>query len=270
MSRFSSTFERLQRDDSTGLLPYLMAGYPDVQTSRALADVALATGADGFEIGVPFSDPLADGATLQRVNVRALERGATLQTALDLARHIRQSGPECPIALMTYYNPVRQSGESRFADEVRAAGADGVIVPDLPPEEAGPLADELRRRELSFIPLLAPTSPPARIEAVAALEPAFIYCVALVGLTGARSEVSATLGDFLGRVRAITTTPLVVGFGVSQPQHVRRIAELGAEGVIVASALLDLVDRSAEPVEAARAYLTELKSATHRADVLVS
>jgi tryptophan synthase alpha chain len=171
---------------------------------------------------------------------------------------------------MTYYNPVRQRGEARFADELLAAGADAAIVPDLPPEEAGPLADALRQRELSLVPFLAPTSPPSRIRAVGALEPAFIYCVALVGVTGARTDLSETLGEFLGRVRAITDAPLVVGFGISQPQHVRRVNELNADGAIVASALLDLVDNSPDPVEAARAYLTELKRATHRADALVS
>jgi tryptophan synthase alpha chain len=270
VSRFSSTFERLRGEGSIALLPYLMAGYPDRTTSRALADAALAVGADGFEIGVPFSDPLADGATLQRVNARALDGGATLETAFDLARHIRQVASDRPIALMTYFNPVRQRGEARFADELLVAGADGAIVPDLPAEEATALANELHQRGLSFIPLIAPTSPDSRIRAVAALEPAFIYCVALVGVTGARADLSNSLGNFLARVRTLTNVPLVVGFGISRPEHIRHLGDLGAQGAIVASALIDLVDANPEPVEAARSYLADLKSATHAADALVS
>ncbi len=262
MNRFASTFARLRDEGACGLFPYLTAGFPDIATSQRLAEVALEAGADGFEIGVPFSDPLADGATLQRANARALDAGATLDTALDLARAIRQRSPETPVALMSYYNPLRQRGEAQLAADLAAAAADGAIVPDLPPEEAATLHAALRERDLAFVPFLAPTSPPERIRAVAALEPAFVYCVALVGVTGARQDLAATLDAFLSRVRAATPVPLVVGFGISQPRHVERVADLGASGVIVASALADLIERSDDPVAAAREYLTELKSAT--------
>lgn len=267
--RFADTFARLREAGSMGLLPYLMAGYPDVSTTEALADAALDVGADGFEIGVPFSDPLADGATMQRVNARALEGGATLESAFNLARHIRARSAETPIALMTYFNPVRQRGEQRFADDLRAAGGDAAIVPDLPPEEAADLVSALRERDLALVPFLAPTSGDARIRAVADLAPPFVYCVALVGVTGARTDLSAQLASFLARVKSVTDAPLVVGFGISQPSHVRRVGELGAAGAIVASALIDLIDTQTEPVAAARAYLAEMKSATHRADALV-
>jgi tryptophan synthase alpha chain len=269
MSRFSATFARLRESAAVGLFPYVMAGFPDVRTSRELADAALDAGADGFEIGVPFSDPLADGTTMQRVNAQALEGGATLDTAFDLARHIRQRSAEAPIALMTYFNPVRQRGEVRFADDMASSEVDGVIVPDLPVDEAGELNGLLRQRGLSLLPLIAPTSPDARIRAAAALEPAFIYCVALVGVTGARSDLSANLTEFLGRVRSVCEVPLIVGFGISRPEHVRRVADLGASGAIVASALVDLIERSPEPASAARTYLAEMKSATHRIDALV-
>jgi tryptophan synthase alpha chain len=261
VSRFELTFARLREEGVCGLFPYLTAGYPDVATSQALADVALESGADCFEIGVPFSDPLADGATMQRTNARALEGGATLDTALDLARFIRARSPETPVALMSYYNPVRQRGDAQFAADLAAAEADGVIVPDLPPEEATSLLAALRQRDLALVPFLAPTSPAARIRAVAALEPAFIYCVALVGVTGARQDLSSALDEFLNRIRAETSVPLVVGFGISQPSHVQRVASLGASGAIVASALVDLVERSPDPLAAAREYLTELKRA---------
>jgi tryptophan synthase alpha chain len=264
MSRFARTFARLREQGACGVFPYFTAGYPDVPTCQALADVALECGADGFEIGVPFSDPLADGATMQRSNARALEGGATLDTAFDLARFIRARSPETPIALMSYYNPVRQRGDARFAADLAAADADGVIVPDLPPEEASSLRAALLERQRAFAPMLAPTSPVARVRAVAALEPPFIYCVALVGVTGARQDLSATLDRFLSGIRAETSAPLVVGFGISTPAHVQRVAGLGADGVIVASALVDLIDRSVDPLAAARGYLVEIKEASVR------
>jgi len=262
MNRFSRAFDRLRADGACGLFPYLTAGFPDVATCHALAEAALDAGADGFEIGVPFSDPLADGATMQRANARALDGGATLDTALELVRLIRGRSPETPVALMSYYNPLRQRGDARLAADLAAAGGDATIVPDLPPEEAAELRAALEAHGLGFVPFLAPTSPESRISAVGALNPAFIYCVALVGVTGARQDMSATLGDFLDRVRAATSSaPLVVGFGISQADHVRRAARLGAAGVIVASALTDLVERSADPIAAASAYLREMKQA---------
>ena len=259
-NRFARTFERLRNEGACGVFPYLMAGYPDVDTSKALAEAALEAGADGFEVAVPFSDPLADGTTMQRVNARALDGGATLDTALDLIRGIRQRAPDVPIALMSYYNPLRQRGDERVARDLAEAQADAVIVPDVPAEETSDVLAALRQHGLALAPLIAPTSPSARIRAVAALEPAFIYCVALIGVTGARQDLSSALGDFLARVRAETSAPLVVGFGISQPEHVRRVARFGAAGVIVASALIDLIDRAPDPIAAARTYLGEMKA----------
>jgi tryptophan synthase alpha chain len=262
VNRFRRTFTRLREEATCGLFPWLMAGFPNVAMSLQLAEVALDADADGFEIGVPFSDPLADGATMQRANARALEGGATLDTALELARVIRKAAPDVPIALMSYYNPLRQRGDNRVADELTAAEVDGLIVADLPPEEASELHAALQPRDIGLVPLLAPTSPVGRIRAVAALDPIFIYCVALVGVTGARQEMSAALPEFLARVRAETEAPRVIGFGISQPEHVRRVAELGADGAIVASALADLIERAEDPITGAGAYLRELKRAT--------
>ena len=262
MSRFTATFERLKATNACGLFPYLTAGFPDIESNRLLAEAALAAGADGFEIGVPFSDPLADGATLQRANVRALAAGATLDTALELARFIRARSPDTPVALMTYYNPVLHVGDAQFAEALVAAGADGAIVPDLPVEEAQSLHGALAARNLDLVGMVAPTSPDPRIRRIVAMARGFIYCVALAGVTGARQDVSASLGGFLGRIREVTSLPLVVGFGIARPEHVRSVAALGADGVIVGSALADLVERAADPVEAARTYLVEMKAAT--------
>jgi tryptophan synthase alpha chain len=265
VSRFARTFDRLRAQRECGLFPYVMAGFPDIATSHELADAALDAGADGFEVAVPFSDPLADGTTMQRVNARALEHGAGLDAALELVSRIRRRSPETPIALMSYYNPLRQRGDATIAADLASVGGDGVIVPDVPAEEAAELHAALRAHGLGLAPLLAPTSTTERIRAVAALDPVFIYCVALVGITGARTDLSAILGDFLGRVRAETPTPLVVGFGISQPAHVRRIAQIGGDGVIVASALVDLIDKSPDPVTAAREYLREMRAGGLRA-----
>jgi tryptophan synthase alpha chain len=265
VTRFARTFARLHIEGGCGLFPYVMAGYPDIETSHALADAALEAGADGFEVAMPFSDPLADGTTMQRVNSRALAGGAGLDTALDLVRSIRRRSPDTPIALMSYYNPLRQRGDERIAAELAAAEADAVIVPDLPAEEAGDLQLALKANGLGLAPLLAPTSPAARIRAVAALDPVFIYCVALVGVTGARQDLSTSLAGFLKRVRAETEAPLIVGFGISQPEHVRRVAELGAAGAIVASALVDLIDRSPDPIADTRNYLREMKAGGRQA-----
>jgi tryptophan synthase alpha chain len=236
-----------------------------VDSSHTLAQAALEAGADGFEIAVPFSDPLADGTTMQRVNSRALAGGAGLDSALDLVRFVRERAPETPIALMSYYNPLRQRGDARLAADLASAGGDAAIVPDVPAEEAADLQHALANHGLRLAPLIAPTSPAQRIRAVAALDPAFIYCVALIGVTGARQDLSSSIGDFLERVRAETSAPLVVGFGISRPEHVRRVADLGANGAIVASALVDLIDNSDSPVSAARNYLREMKSGGVRA-----
>jgi tryptophan synthase alpha chain len=263
MNRFGTRFAELGHTGDAGLFPYLTAGYPDVETCQALAQAALDAGADGFEIGVPFSDPLADGATLQRANARALASGANLDTAFDLVRFIRARSDQTPVALMSYYNPLLHRGESTVAAQLADAGGDAVIVPDLPIEEDASLREALAPWQLDLVPFLAPTSSTARIGAVAALrpQPAFIYCVALVGVTGARAGVSDTLGAFLGRVRRATSVPLVVGFGIARSEHVRSAHQLGASGAIVASALVDLIDTAREPLDAARAYLTTMKAA---------
>lgn len=264
MTRFTATFARLRERGECGLFPWLMAGFPDVATSRELAWAALEAEADGFEIGVPFSDPLADGTTMQRANTLALGRGATTDTALDLARFIRGVAPEIPIALMSYYNPVARRGEEAFATLLAETGADALIVADLPADEAHPLRDTLASHGLDLVPLVAPTSSDARVQRIVPDAGAFVYCVSLVGVTGVRSELPGSLARFLGRLRAATPSPLVVGFGISRPEHLRAVASGGADGAIVASALADLVESSADPVSEGRAYLAELKAATRR------
>jgi tryptophan synthase alpha chain len=268
-ARIRGAFDRARAEGRTALIPYVMAGYPDLATSRALALALMEAGADVLEIGVPFSDPLADGATVQHAGQVALEQGTTLGTCLTLAGELARAR-NTPIVLMGYYNPIFSLGIDRFCEHAQTAGVAGLIVPDLPPEEASSLAEPAARRGIELIYLVTPTSPDARIEQVARAAArtgnGFIYCVSLSGVTGARSELSAQLGDFLGRVRAHTSLPLAVGFGVSRPEHVARIGTL-ADGAVVASALLNAVDAAppSERVNAGVAFFKGLQSAAQQA-----
>jgi tryptophan synthase alpha chain len=225
-----------------------MAGYPDAATSRDLAVALCQAGATLLELGVPFSDPLADGATIQRAGQRALENGMSLGGVLELAESITQV-VTVPLVLMSYYNPIYSFGLEHFCNRARSAGVSGLIVPDLPPEEAEPLHRAATRVGIEVIFLVTPTSPSERIAQVAQI-PArtggvFIYCVSLLGVTGARDQLPVGLDEFIARVRVHTELPLAVGFGIAHPQHVTQIGKI-ADGAVVASALLDTVDRAPE------------------------
>lgn len=262
MNRVDRAFEQLRARDEIGLFPYLTTGFPDPNTCAELLDAVAAAGADGIELGVPFSDPLADGATLQRVGATALEHGASIPMALELLRDFRRRW-EQPVVLMSYYNPILAYGLERLARDGAEAGLDGVIVPDLPLEEAGELHSACRRAGLHLIAMVAPTSTDERLARAAELAGGFIYCVALVGVTGAREQLSEELPHFLERVRATCPQPLVVGFGISRPEHVRAIHGR-ADGAIVASALADLIESTppAERVATVQRYVKSLKDAT--------
>ncbi len=256
-----STFERLRSEGRLAFIPYLTAGYPDRDGSLELGRAFAAHGADLIELGVPFSDPMGDGPTIQRSSSVALQGGMTVRGALALARELADGTPT-PLALMGYYNPIARYGPDAFCRDARAAGVAGLIVPDLPLEESEELRVACRGNDMRLIYLLAPTSTEARIRAVAERASGFIYCMAVTGVTGARADLSADLAPFLARVRAATDVPLVVGFGISRPEHVARLRGL-ADGVVVASALIDLVDRTpvAERVTAVGAYIEGMRAA---------
>lgn len=261
MSRIAATFARLRDQGRSALMPYLMIGYPERDSVLELAPALEAVGADLFELGIPFSDPLADGATVQRAGERALANGITFADCLATVAQLREHGLQAPLLLMGYYNPLLQYGIERACAELAAAGGDGWIVPDLPPEEAGELRAACTRHELDMIMFVAPTTPDERIAEVAALASGFIYCVALTGTTGARRELWSGLGDFLARVRRLTDTPLVVGFGISTPAHVAEVATM-ADGAIVASALVNHMEAQTSDtlVEAAAAFISEFRN----------
>lgn len=253
----AAAFAQAREQGRLALIPYVMAGHPDVAASEALAVALCEAGADVLELGVPFSDPLADGATIQAAAQRALENGMTPAGALALAARVT-TRVRTPVVLMGYYNPIFSYGVERYVADANKAGVAGLIVPDLPPEEAAPLAESAARRGIELIYLVTPTSPDQRIELVANAAGksgnGFIYCVALSGVTGARDTVSVQLPAMLARVRAHTRLPLAVGFGISRPEHVARIGTM-ADGAVVASALINALDAAPE-AERVRAAVT--------------
>jgi tryptophan synthase alpha chain len=221
-------------------VPYITAGDPDLETTRELVRAAVAEGADAIELGVPFSDPMADGPVLQRASARALAAGTSLPRVLELVASLRAEMTQ-PIVLFGYYNPFFRYGVEAIAADAGAAGADGILCVDLPPEEAGDLRDATQAAGLDLIALLAPTTPPARIRLIARRASGFLYFVSLLGTTGARAALPPELPDLVARVRRETALPIGVGFGVSSPEHAAWIARF-ADAVIVGSAIGRLVE----------------------------
>jgi tryptophan synthase alpha chain len=258
MSRITVTFENLHQTDQTALMPYLTMGYPERDSALALVPTLVEAGADLIELGVPFSDPLADGATIQAAAQQALANGMSLSLCLEQAAALRRRGIEIPFVLMGYYNPIFQMSLDRFARRATSAGIDGLIIPDLPPEEAGALQPALHAQGIDLINLLSPTSDDERVRLVTARTSGFAYLVSLTGVTGARDHLPADLESFVARVRSMTALPLAVGFGISTPSQAARVARI-ADGVIVGSALLKAIGGSAEPVAAARAFIASLR-----------
>jgi tryptophan synthase alpha chain len=259
MDRIKHTFDRLRQGNRTALMPYLTMGYPHLESALALVPAIAEAGADLVELGVPFSDPLADGATIQASSQRALENGMTLARCLDQAAALRAQGVEIPFVMMGYYNPILQMGIEAFARRAAEAGVDGAIVPDLPPEESDALQGALRAVGVDLVFLLAPTADEARVRAVAKRASGFLYLVSLVGVTGARDRLPAELEAFVARVRAATDLPLAVGFGIGTPAQAGRVARI-ADGVIVGSALIRVVGGDADPVASASAFVSGLRA----------
>jgi tryptophan synthase alpha chain len=238
-------------------LPYYPIGYPDTAGSLDAIQAMAGVGVDGFEIGMPFSDPLADGPTIQAATQVALENGVTVRACLEAVRELRERGVEQPMLMMGYLNPLLAYGLEAFARDAAAAGADGLLVPDLPPDEAASLAAACARSGLALPFFLAPTSNAGRIALVAERASGFIYLVSLTGVTGTRAELPPDLTAFVGRVREATDKPLVLGFGISQPQHARAMNGL-VDGFIVGSAL---VKAGGEGVAAVRELAASLRAA---------
>lgn len=261
--RIAAAFARARADGRAALIPYVVAGYPDAETSVEIALAVADAGADLLEVGLPYSDPLADGATLQRASGVALKAGASLEGSLRLIERIGAARPDLPLVPMGYANQVIGGGDGEaVARRLAGAGAAGVIVADLTPDEGATFEAVARDAGLAVVYLVAPTTPPARRAMIAARSGGFLYCVSLVGVTGARSALPASVGDLIRDVRAVSPVPVGVGFGVSKPAHVRAIAKAGADGVIVASALVDALGDDGRDVAALVELIARLRAAT--------
>lgn len=252
MTRIEQTFQALKAKGRTGIVTYVTVGFPNIAATMDIVPALVEGGADMIELGVPFSDPLADGATIQRSSQVALQNGVTLSDCLDVCKRLRARLPTTPFLFMGYYNPIYTYGIARFAQDAHAAGADGVIVPDLPPEEAAALRAACDAEQIDVVFLIAPTSTDDRIASVGKASKGFLYCVSLTGVTGARRDVAVDLPGFLAKARKHATVPLAVGFGISTAEHVRSIGKV-ADAVIIGSALIAEIETAGAKDGAAKA-----------------
>jgi len=241
MNRIDKKFQELRDQGATAFMPYVCAGDPTPELTPKLFRALEAAGADLIELGVPFSDPIADGPTIQRASERALTHHISLQQILEIATSLRKE-TDTPIALMSYYNPIFRMGEEAFCKAAEAAGIDGLIVPDLPPEQAQPLLEIAPQYNLATIFLVAPTSPPERMQLIASVSTGFIYCVSVTGVTGARTMLSDEVAPMIAELRKHTDKPISVGFGISTPEQATQVAQV-ADGAIVASAIINIYEK---------------------------
>jgi tryptophan synthase alpha chain len=256
MTRISETFRRLMKKGHKAFIPYVMAGDPSPDKTVEMVHVLEESGADIIEIGVPFSDPLADGPTIQRASERALKNCMTLRKAISLVRDLRQS-TQVPLVLMTYFNPVFKYGIEDFIGNARVAGVDGVIIPDLPPDEAADFIKLSRKASLDTIFLLAPTSTEERIRKVTKASSGFIYYVSMTGITGANLSLDGSMETLISSIKKFTDKPVAVGFGISTPDEASVVSRV-ADGVIVGSAI---VKRLHDAPDEVRDYLAGLREA---------
>lgn len=265
MSRIAERFAALRRRGEGALVVFVTAGDPNPAVSEKLVLTIAEAGADIIEVGVPFSDPLADGPTIQASTFRALQQGVTPDAVLEMIARVRRQS-DVPLVAMTYFNPVWQMGVERFAREASEAGVDGVIMTDMPPDEAGEWHPVARQYGLDTIFLVAPTSTPERMRLVAQMSSGFVYCVSRTGVTGVREHLPEEVPQMLQAMRALTDLPLCVGFGISRPEHVQAVCQV-ADGAVVGSAVVSLIAQEAGHGEqavlsAVRRFVNELKEAT--------
>ena len=259
LERLQIAFDRVRTEGRIGVVPYVTVGFPSIEETLAIVPAIERAGADAIELGVPYSDPLADGPTVQAASYRALLGGVNSRVCLDVVRRLREAGVKVPLVFMGYYNPILSYGIEAYAADCAEAGVDALIVPDLPPDEASELRTALREHGLGLVGMLAPTSTEERIELGCREADGFVYCVSVAGVTGARSDLPSDLPDFVSRVRAHTSLPIAVGFGVAERRHVETVGTV-ADAAAVGSALINVID-SAPPGEAASragAFVTEL------------
>ena len=262
MTRIDDTFARLRTQNRKAFVAYMMGGDPDEATSLALMQGLPGAGVDIIELGMPFTDPMADGPTIQLAGQRALEGGMTLDKVLGMVRAFRAGDATTPIVLMGYYNPIYARGVDRFLAEAKDAGIDGLIVVDLPPEEDSELCLPAQAAGLNFIRLATPTTDAARLPKVLQNTSGFVYYVSITGITGAAAAQAATVGPEVARIKAATDLPVIVGFGISTPDTAEQIASV-ADGCVVGSAIVKEIG-AGRPVAEVLAYVRTLSDGAHR------
>ena len=260
-NRIDRRLALVKSNNGTAIVPYITVGYPTIDLSIDIVKGIIRSGADIVELGIPFSDPLADGPTIQMTNFKALGNGANLRSAIELLRLIRKDDLETPIIFMGYYNPFLNHGTKDLLREAALSGLDGLIVPDLPLEESSLMVEECKSNDIHFIPLLSPTSTDERISLACRQAGGFIYCVSLTGVTGARKKLSSWVQGLVDRIRKHTDLPVLVGFGITSRADVLEIGKF-ADGAVVGSALLDAISNAelGEEVETASGFVGRLAS----------
>lgn len=268
MNRIDATFKRLKAEGKKAFIPYITAGDPDIETTKRIVASLAGAGADIIELGIPFSDPLADGPTIQKAVERSLKNGCTVRKVFNMARSLRRRY-DVPLVFMTYYNIVFNYGISRFIKDAKKCGADGIIVPDLPMEESSQLKRIADKEDFHLILLAAPTTPVARFRKISNSSRGFIYYVSLTGVTGARKSISSELKRDVKNLTKITTKPICVGFGVSGALHAREIAQV-ADGVIVGSAIIKVIEKNLDNkrvlVSKVGSFARSIAKAVHRCE----
>lgn len=257
MSRIAKAFATCKKEGRTAFIPFIMGGDPDLEASGKILDALPAAGADIIELGIPFSDPMADGPIIQAAGLRALKAGTTLKGILSLAASFRKKHPNVPLVLMGYLNPVYHYGYDRFCADAQAAGVDGIIIVDLPPEEAEELEPLLSRHDISLVRLIAPTSVPERLPMLVKGASGYLYFVSITGITGAGSAAATDIEKNLAAIRAVTSLPIAVGFGVKTAEQVKAIGKI-ADGVVVGSAIVDKAHANEGEAKAVAAYVSSL------------
>ncbi len=263
MISVSARFEELRAKGQAALIPFITAGDPNLEATAKALRVLDQNGADFIELGVPYSDPLADGPVIQAAATRALQNGTTLQKVLDVVRAV---APELrsPIILFTYYNPILNMGVEKFLQTIYESGVRGLVVPDLPLEESHVLLEPAEKAGIEVILLIAPTSPPDRVAAIAEKSQGFIYVVSATGVTGVRTEVAKGVKTMIEQLRVITDKPIAVGFGISQPEHAKQVVDWNADGAIVGSAMVRKLAEPAGGLHAIAELCKTLKQAISR------
>jgi tryptophan synthase alpha chain len=264
MKTYKHVFSELKHQNKTALMPFFVIGDPDFDTSVQIVKTAIDAGADVVELGIPFSDPIADGPTIQKADIRAMKNGINVRTALDFVRQIKDYR-DVPIGLLMYYNLVYQYGKEKFFDDFHKAGVNSVLIADLSVDDADEIIEPAKSAGLDTVFMVTPVTKPERMKLIASITTGFIYTVSVLGVTGSRDQLSDTVEELVGKLKKLTSVPVCVGFGISKAEHAATVARAGADGVIIGSKVVGMIEKNLGDNEKMladiSAFLTGVKSA---------